>query len=197
MRIKVGFKVFSSRPAVAVSLFWLVVFTIPLGLAAADEEIRPAGGFLALICHQSPERCPVILGHRFGLCSRCLGIHIGSLLACLCAIVQACRFSYFRRACPWFLCVLLVPLAVDVVVQWITHTSSSHLIRATTGILYGTSLTTVLVLFSSELLARLLLASDLQRRKLSDSSRWGNAAVETMSVSELETLWKYFTNRKN
>ncbi len=144
------------HPTITASLFWLVFFSIPLGLAAVNEEICPAGQFLAMICHQMPQRCPVILGHRLGLCSRCLGIHIGALLACVCAMAKACRFNHIRCVRPWLLVALLLPLALDVATQWITQTSSSHLLRAMTGMLYGAALTTLLILLSNELLLHLL-----------------------------------------
>ena len=82
------------------------------------------------VCHRLPERSFFYRGHQFPLCARCTGILFGYLLAIL--------FWIFFDPIPLlFAAVLLVPLTLDGVFQYLNYWESTNLRRLMTGILAG------------------------------------------------------------
>lgn len=67
--------------ALVVSLLWVVLILIPPIAEATGFNALSAGiynGF-SFICHQMDDRSFHILGHKFGVCSRCFGVYFGLL----------------------------------------------------------------------------------------------------------------------
>lgn len=66
----------------AVAIVWVgLIVVAPLAEAAGQSAI--AGGvykFFAYICHQMDDRSFHLIGHKFGVCSRCFGVYFGILL---------------------------------------------------------------------------------------------------------------------
>ncbi len=85
-------------------------------------------------CHQKPERSFFISGYQFPLCARCTGIALGHAAALLTAPFHT--FGY-----P--IALLLLPLAIDGTVQYLTPYESTNCKRVITGALYGFAFTTV------------------------------------------------------
>lgn len=88
-----------------------------------------------LSCHQLSERSIFINGVQFFVCTRCLGIYVGLLLAFLLAIGS----KEFRRKdfhLQWFF-LLLTPMALDGVTQLAGLRESTNFLRLFTGLLAG------------------------------------------------------------
>lgn len=88
-------------------------------------------------CHQMPSRSFFIGSYQFPLCARCTGIMAGRVIALLLFPI-----FYFALDIPLLpalivLPILLVPLAVDGLVQKFTSYESTNFRRMATGILWG------------------------------------------------------------
>ena len=88
-------------------------------------------------CHQMPSRSFFIGSYQFPLCARCTGIMAGRVIALLLFPI-----FYFALDIPLLpalivLPILLVPLAVDGLVQKFTSYESTNFRRMVTGILWG------------------------------------------------------------
>lgn len=93
-------------------------------------------------CHQMPERSFFLGSYQFPLCARCTGIMIGRLLAVLLFPFLHLPLFSASPAIPLtvsliVLPLLLIPLAVDGLVQKYTSYESNNLKRVITGILWG------------------------------------------------------------
>ncbi len=67
--------------ALIVALTWVVLILLPPVAEAAGFNGVSAGFYNAFsfICHQMPDRSFHVLGHKFGVCSRCFGVYFGLL----------------------------------------------------------------------------------------------------------------------
>ena len=82
-------------------------------------------------CHQQAARSYELNGNQMPFCARDLGLLAG-------AIVGLAAFVLLGRKVEWaWLLVLLVPMAVDGVVQAVTDYESSNALRSITGLLAG------------------------------------------------------------
>lgn len=79
-------------------------------------------------CHQMPTRSFFVKGYQFPLCARCTGIALGHLTALLFAPFYTFKIKIF---------ILILPLAIDGTIQYITNYESNNLKRVITGFLYG------------------------------------------------------------
>ncbi len=67
--------------ALVVSLLWVALVLLPPIAEFLDLDSLGAGlyhGF-SYICHQMDDRSFHLLGHKFGVCSRCFGVYLGLL----------------------------------------------------------------------------------------------------------------------
>ena len=93
-------------------------------------------------CHQMPSRSFFVGEYQFPLCARCTGIMVGRVIALL-------LFPFVRIPLKIALIVLpllLVPLAVDGMVQKYTSYESNNFKRMVTGILWGYAEITLILL---------------------------------------------------
>lgn len=80
-------------------------------------------------CHQIPERSFFVFGYQMPICARCFGLMIGEMLGAICAFVINL---------PTYICLLLMmPMAVDGIVQYKTEYVSTNIRRFITGALFG------------------------------------------------------------
>ena len=88
-------------------------------------------------CHQMPSRSFFIGSYQFPLCARCTGIMAGRVIALL--LFPVFRFALDIPLLPALIVlpILLVPLAVDGMVQKFTSYESTNFRRMVTGILWG------------------------------------------------------------
>ncbi|MHC1709632.1 MAG: DUF2085 domain-containing protein [Methanomassiliicoccales archaeon] len=84
-------------------------------------------------CHQQSDRSFELNGNQMPFCARDLGLLAG-------AVLGLAAFALLGRKVPWvWLFVLLVPMALDGVVQAITDYESSNVIRLLTGAIAGSA----------------------------------------------------------
>lgn len=82
-------------------------------------------------CHQQDDRSFDLNGNQMPFCARDLGLLAG-------AVLGLAAFVLLGRKVPWtWLLVLLVPMALDGVVQAITDYESSNIVRLLTGAIAG------------------------------------------------------------
>lgn len=84
-------------------------------------------------CHQMPERSFFLGEYQFPLCARCTGIQIGRLIAVLLFPFVLIPMKIALTVLP----LLLLPLAIDGLVQKYTKYESNNCKRVITGILWG------------------------------------------------------------
>ncbi|MBQ5968022.1 MAG: DUF2085 domain-containing protein [Clostridiales bacterium] len=107
-------------------------------------------------CHQMPSRSFFIGSYQFPLCARCTGIMVGRVITLLLFPI-----FYFVLDIPLLpalivLPILLVPLAVDGLVQKFTSYESTNFRRMVTGILWGFAEMTLILMGIVFLLKKLL-----------------------------------------
>lgn len=83
-------------------------------------------------CHQLPERSFFFKGHQFTLCARCTGILIGYIIG----IIYILIFKDLRIILELL---LMVPLLIDGMGQYLGYFKSTNIRRLITGILAGIS----------------------------------------------------------
>lgn len=89
-------------------------------------------------CHQMPERSFFFKGYQFPLCARCAGIAMGHLFAFVIA-----PFYTFSYSCM----LLMAPLVIDGLVQYVTNYTSNNIKRVASGFLYGFFFTSTVIHF--------------------------------------------------
>lgn len=94
------------------------------------------------ICHKLPERSFFYKGKQFPICARCTGILIGYLIA----IVMA----FFIEIPLMFSFVLLIPIGIDGIGQYLGKWTSTNIRRLITGIIAGIA-TIYIIIFIGEL----------------------------------------------
>lgn len=87
-------------------------------------------------CHQMPERSFFIHGYQVPVCARCTGIIVGGVFSVL--VSPFYDFDYIILA-------LMVPMAVDGLLQLKTAYISTNPKRFISGLLYGFSFVSVII----------------------------------------------------
>ena len=88
-------------------------------------------------CHQMAERSFFFHSYQFPVCARCTGVIIGYLAAIV---------FWFMWVPGWYIVLLMMPLVADGVTQYLGWRTSNNILRLITGILFGYSLLTTLLL---------------------------------------------------
>jgi len=79
-------------------------------------------------CHQMEARSFTVRGYQFPLCARCTGIAIGHIIG----LILGCAADV-----SLWIALLMLPLALDGGIQYLTAYESNNRRRLVTGILYG------------------------------------------------------------
>ena len=131
--------------AVATVIYWCLVggFVALSGLVLVGP--RSGWGWLVLsyVCHQRADRSFFLFGTQLGVCCRCTGIYLGSLVTLL--VIRSCRSLDFRlyRLAP----ALLAPLAIDVLGKVVLGFATPAFLRSVTGFAYGAGCALLLSFF--------------------------------------------------
>lgn len=91
----------------------------------------------AYTCHQMYERSFSYRGYQFPICARCTGILVGQIIGLICIVID------LRINILWSLA-LIVPMAIDGLVQLIKIMESNNIRRFVTGFISGVGYTNVL-----------------------------------------------------
>lgn len=88
------------------------------------------------LCNKDRKRAPIIFGHSFILCWRCLGLVIGGLVGSYLYLIEIlnCKNNMY------FILLLGAPFFIDTLAQYIVGIESTNKKRLMTGILFGIAL---------------------------------------------------------
>jgi uncharacterized membrane protein len=89
------------------------------------------------ICHQHPDRCFSVNGKPMKLCARCTGFYPGLVIGTFMSVLIPILYSLSSLAIFILTCILLAPMAVDGISQYIGRRESNNILRFITGILAG------------------------------------------------------------
>lgn len=128
------------NPVGYISLILLISFMIIFALLMnlGFEDLHKFFVYIGSnICHQLPERSFIIDGRQIFLCSRCSGAFIGVYVGLLTIIFS--KKQFINSVKPLFIFVLITPMIVDGVTQYLRIRESSNLMRFATGLLTGSA----------------------------------------------------------
>lgn len=135
----------------SLALAWIGVLLLPPWLLR-QGLVGPALGLyqsFALICHQLPERSWQLGGAPLAVCSRCTAIYGGVLVGVLLApLMRRSRRMGWRSR--WWLGGALLPMLIDVGLDWLGVVSNTFATRSVTGGIFGVA---VAIYLYPELLA--------------------------------------------
>jgi len=123
--------------AAALVLVWvMLILAAPVAAAMGYGAADSIYGFFSYICHQLPERSFFLLGHKFGVCSRCFGVYFGLLVGVL--GYPLLRPMDTSDPLPRFwLFASMVPIAVDWSLGYFNIWANTFFTRVTTGLILG------------------------------------------------------------
>ena len=122
--------------AVVLSLVSLIVVA-PVAAASGHNTIaRGIYGAFAALCHQIPERSYFIDGHQFAVCARCTGVYGGFTLMLLLYPLISSLKNTVTPPRIWLI-LAMIPLAIDVGVNFLGVWQNTHTSRLLTGALLG------------------------------------------------------------
>ncbi len=86
--------------------------------------------FCSSLCHQMPSRSFFIVGYQFPLCYRCTGLLVGTTIFLV---------LIYRQRLPalWLDILLLLPMLIDVGLQYLGWWESTNGLRLVTGVVFG------------------------------------------------------------
>jgi uncharacterized membrane protein len=87
---------------------------------------------LSIMCHQRPEKCFLVFGHKLALCSRCMGLYFGFVFA----FKLINRLRRFRLIIVLSLCYF----AVDILLELVFRVPVSNAARFFSGFCVSYSL---------------------------------------------------------
>ncbi len=103
------------------------------GLTGLSESIY---GFFGYICHQDPLRSFHILGHKFGVCSRCFGVYFGLFFGI--AVYPLLRSMGEIDPLPRIWLILaIIPMGIDWLLGVFDIWANTFFTRFTTGFILG------------------------------------------------------------
>lgn len=97
-------------------------------------------GFYGLFCHQKESRCFLLLNHPVAICARCLSFYSACLLMGIWISLRRLQPIDLKLAT-----LLIVPGAVDALLQILQIRESGNLMRTTTGALMGLAFSAYLI----------------------------------------------------
>ena len=121
---------------------WVLLIVLPT--IVPTTFAGPLYNFFSYICHQQSERSFHLLGHQFGVCSRCFGVYFGLLLGF--AIYPLWRDLTEVEPPPRFwLFLSLIPISIDWSLGVFGIWENNHFSRFITGMILGVACGTYIV----------------------------------------------------
>lgn len=81
-------------------------------------------------CHQMPERSYFLFGYQFPVCARCTGIIAGYIIAVFMIVAK-------KQLSLWKAAIMIIPMAIDGGIQYVSSYESTNVRRTITGLLSG------------------------------------------------------------
>lgn len=122
----------------AVVAIWVLLIVLPPVARFGDWNALsdPLYRFFSYICHQQPARSFHLLGHQFGVCSRCFGVYFGLLIG----FAAYPLWRNIAEADPpprFWLFLSLIPISIDWSLGIFGIWENTHLSRFVTGMILG------------------------------------------------------------
>lgn len=131
-------KRFNPTDYVSLILFTSLAIILTLSISLGFENLHTIFWQIGSnICHQLPERSFIISGRQIFLCSRCSGAFIGVYVGLLTIIFS--RKQFINSLKLPFILILILPMIIDGVTQYLGVRESSIFIRFVTGLLAGSA----------------------------------------------------------
>jgi uncharacterized membrane protein len=111
--------------------------------------------FYGHVCHQNPFRSFALFGHQTAACARCLGVYAGFLAGCLAFPLFGNMFRA-RLPRPGMFVLMSIPLAADVLANFLQLWDLGNWLRLATGLLWGLILPFYLLAGLADLILRTL-----------------------------------------
>jgi uncharacterized membrane protein len=128
----------SYKIILAGTLLWCTLLLLPPLLAFGLQSMPIASGalygFFSRVCHQYDERSLHLLGHKLGVCGRCMAIYFGFLVGTL-LVPQLARLARWGGPAAWILAV--APMVLDVLLDLTGVLPSTMTTRVVTGGVFG------------------------------------------------------------
>jgi uncharacterized membrane protein len=127
-------------------LLWVLLILVPpvVQNEGLQNISNPVYSFFSYICHQIPERSFHILGHQFGVCSRCFGVYFGLLVGFLIYPLWR-RIDDIEPPARFWLFLSLMPIGIDWSLGVFGIWENTHLSRFITGLILGVACATYIV----------------------------------------------------
>ncbi len=120
-----------------VSAWAFLIVLAPLAMGAGLSGISaPIYNFYSFICHQLPSRSFHIVGHQFGVCSRCFGVYFGLVIGLL-AYPLFRSIDDFQPLPRVWLFLSMIPMAIDWSLGFFDVWENNHVSRVSTGLILG------------------------------------------------------------
>lgn len=130
----------------AVCLIWILLILAPSILASTGANAAASSifNFFGYICHQMPDRSFHLLGHQFGVCSRCFGVYFGLLVGMLIYPLWR-RIDDIEPLPRIWLFLSLVPIGIDWSLTAFSIWENTYLSRFIAGLILGIACATFIV----------------------------------------------------
>jgi uncharacterized membrane protein len=120
------------------TLIWCLLILLPPVLTKAGDSGKYVSEidykFFGHICHQFDERSLHIAGYKFAVCARCSGIYFGFLFGVL--LIQLLKNIKIRNV-KYGLCFIMLPMLIDVGLDFLGIHNSNIVTRTITGLMFG------------------------------------------------------------
>jgi uncharacterized membrane protein len=146
----------TARFVLALSWAGLIAGICAAPLLAAHSHPTAAGLLyvsFGQVCHQMPERSFYLQGHPLAVCHRCSGIYLGLLAGSLLPGRIFSRLLFVPRR-RWWVIAGAAPLVLDALAPWAGFWANTPLSRASTGVLFGIMIVSLLQAAAQELFDR-------------------------------------------
>jgi uncharacterized membrane protein len=126
--------------ALLLFLFYIsLIFLSPLFIQSDNRLLLGIGAgtyiFNIVMCHQLPERSLMVFGQYMSICSRDVGVFLGTTLALLLSLANLKLPNFLKL--KYFALLSIVPIGIDGTAQLIGLWEGTNLSRITTGLLAG------------------------------------------------------------
>jgi len=120
------------------TLIWCLLILLPPALEKAGDNGKSIADidykYFGHICHQFEERSLYIGEYKLTVCARCSGIYFGFLIGVL--IIPLLKNIKIRNV-KYALCFIMLPMLMDVVLDFVGIHDSNILTKVVTGLMFG------------------------------------------------------------
>jgi len=128
-------------------VIFYIVFTAILAPFMESKGMTEVFKFInfldSIICHQFPPRCHNLFGYNLGLCVRCFSFYLTILICILFGFFI--EFIAKKKIKRYLFFILISPLVIDGLSQYLYFRESTNFIRTVTGVMAGIAVSILLL----------------------------------------------------